>query len=206
MIYRAALRHSRLVRWLRVGVPATLAAALLVVVAANYMPTGATLRLPGELGKLVIKGTKVTMRQPRMSGFTADSRPYQFTADSADQDITRPDLMALHQIQAKIEMEDKSIVNVTSNAGTYEMKSEMLTLADNVHLTSTTGYEVRMSEATVDVHKGAVHSDKPVWVKLTNGVINAKRMDVIDSGEIIRFSGGVSTTMIPAQEAQANSQ
>ncbi len=200
------MRHSRLVRWLRIGVPATLAAALLVVFAANYMPTGATLRLPGELGKLVIKGTKVTMRQPRMSGFTADSRPYQFTADFAEQDITQPDVMALHQIQAKIEMEDKSIVNVTSNAGTYEMKSEMLMLNDNVHLVSTTGYEVRLSEATVDIHKGAVHSDKPVWVKLTNGVINAKHMDVIDSGEIIRFTGGVTMNMTPAQETQANSQ
>jgi lipopolysaccharide export system protein LptC len=187
-------------------VPATLAAALLMVVGANYMPTGATLRLPGELGKLVIKGTKVTMRQPRMSGFTADSRPYQFTADSAEQDITQPEVMALHLIQAKIEMEDKSIVNVTSNAGTYEMKSEMLTLIDNVHLLSTTGYEVRLSEATVDVHKGSVHSDKPVWVKLNNSVINAKHMDVIDSGEIVRFSGGVSMTMTPAPEAQANNQ
>ena len=74
-IYRAAVRHSRLVRVLRVGVPATLAAALVLVVGANYMPTGGALRLPGELGKLVIKGTKVTMRQPKMSGYTADSRP-----------------------------------------------------------------------------------------------------------------------------------
>jgi len=195
------------VRWLRIGVPATLAAALLLVIAANYLPTGGTLRLPGELGKLVIKGTKVTMRQPRMSGFTADSRPYQFTADSAEQDITQPEVMALHRIQAKIEMEDKSIVNVTSNNGTYEMKSETLTLSDDVHLLSTTGYEVRLSEATVDVHKGAVHSDQPVWVKLTNGVINAKRLEVLDSGEIIRFSGGVSMTVNPDQDsAQASKQ
>ena len=194
-------------RWLRIGVPATLAAALLLLVAANYMPTGVTLRLPGELGKLVIKGTKVTMQQPQLSGFTADSRPYRFTAETAEQDITQPDVMALHQIQAKIEMEDKSIINITSNSGTYEMKSEMLTLTDNVHLLSTTGYEVRLSEATVDVHKGAVHSDTPVWVKLTNGVINAKRMEVFDSGDVIRFSGGVSMTVVPEQETtQANTR
>jgi len=102
--YRAALRHSRHVRWLRIGVPIVLAMALVAIVGANYMPTGVALRLPGELGNLVIKGTKVTMQQPRLSGYTADSRPYEFTANSAEQDITKPDFMDLHQIAARIEM------------------------------------------------------------------------------------------------------
>lgn len=187
--------------WLRIGVPVTLAAALLLVVGANYMPTVGSLRLPGELGKLVIKGTKVTMQQPRLSGFTVDSRPYQFIANSAVQDITKPDLMELHEIQAKIEMEDKSIVNVTSNSGTYDMKTEMLTLVDHVHLVSSTGFEARLSEAAIDVHKGTVRSDKPVWVKLTNGVINAKRLEVLDGGDVIRFGGGVSMTVVPEQDS-----
>jgi lipopolysaccharide export system protein LptC len=189
------------VHWLRIGVPVTLAAALLLVVGANYMPTVGSLRLPGELGKLVIKGTKVTMQQPRLSGFTVDSRPYQFIANSAEQDITKPDLMELHEIQAKIEMEDKSIVNVTSNSGTYDMKTEMLTLVDHVHLVSSTGFEARLSEAAIDVHKGTVRSDKPVWVKLTNGVINAKRIEVLDGGDVIRFGGGVSMTVVPEQDS-----
>jgi lipopolysaccharide export system protein LptC len=199
-IYRTALRHSRRVRVLRIGVPVVLAAALLAIVGANYMPSVGGLRLPGELGKLVIKGTKVTMQQPRMSGFTVDARPYQFMANSAEQDITTPDLMELHQVQAKMEMEDKSIVNVTSDAGTYDMKSEMMTLRDNVHVVSSAGTEMRLSEAAIDVHKGTVVSQKPVWVKLTNGVINAKRLDVLESGDVIRFSGGVSMVVQPEQD------
>jgi lipopolysaccharide export system protein LptC len=187
------------VRWLRIGLPAAIAATMLAVIGADYMAAVGGLRLPGDLGKLVIKGTKVTMQQPRLSGFTMDSRPYEFTAISAEQDITKPDLMELHQIQAQMQMEDKSMVSVTSNAGTYEMKSEMLTLHDNVHLISSTGYEARLSEAAIDVHKGTVHSDKPVWVKLTNGVINAKRLEVLDSGDVIRFGGGVAMTVYPDQ-------
>lgn len=179
--------------------PAAIAAALLMVVAANYLPPIGGFRLPGELGRMVIQGSKVTMQQPRLSGFTIDSRPYEFTAESAQQDITKPDLMELLQIQAKIEMEDKSVVNITSDSGSYEMKTEMLTLHDNVHLVSSTGYEARLSEAMVDVHKGTVVSDKPVWVKLINGELNAKRLEVRDSGEVIRFSGGVAMTVRPDQ-------
>ena len=112
--------------------------------------------------------------------------------------------MELHQIQAKIQMEDKSTVNITSNSGTYDMKSEMLTLTESVHLVSSTGYEVRLSDAVIDVHKGNVNTDKPVWVKLTNGVINAKRLEVADGGDLIRFSGGVSMTVQPDQLTQAS--
>lgn len=192
--------------WLRLGVPAGIAAALISVVVANYMPPVGTFRLPGELGKLVIKGSKVTMQQPRLSGFTVDSRPYGFTANSAEQDITKPDLMELHQIQAKIEMEDKSMVHMTADGGKYDMKTEILTLVDNIHLVSSTGYEARLSEAAIDVHKGTVVSEKPVWVKLPNGVINAERLEVLDSGDTIRFGGGVSMTVNPEQYTQAADQ
>ena len=94
-------------------------------------------------------------------------------------------------------MEDNSQVNITSNSGIYDLKADLLTLTDNVHLVSSTGYEVRLSEAVVNVHKGHVVSEKPVWVKLTNGIINAKRMEVSDSGDVIRFGGGVAVTMHP---------
>ena len=198
-LYRAALRHSRHVRLLRIGVPAALAAALLLTVAANYMPTVGGLRLPGELGKLVINGTKVTMQAPRLTGFTADSRPYEFTANSAEQDITQPDLMALNQIQAKIELEDKSMVNLTANSGGYNMKTELLTLVDAIHVVSSNGYEARLKEATVDVHKGTIISEQPVWVKLTGAVIDGQKLEVRDSGNVIRFSGGVRMVVEPNQ-------
>ena len=196
-LYRAALRHSRLVRVLRIGVPALLAGALLLTIGANYMPAVGPLRLPGEIGKLVIKGHKVTMQQPRLTGYTVDSRPYEFTASSADQDITKPDLMDLHQIQAKIELEDKSVVNLTANSGSYDMKTEMLTLADKIHVVSSNGYEARLSEAAVDVHKGTIISEKPVWVKLTGSVIDGQKLEVRDSGNVIRFSGGVRMVVQP---------
>lgn len=205
-LYRAAMRHSRHVHWLRVGVPAVIAAALLIVAAVNYMPAVGGFQLPTEIGRLVIKGTKVTMQQPRLTGFTVDSRPYEFTAKSAEQDITKPDLMELNQIEAKVDMQDKSTVNVTSNSGTYDMKAETLTLTDMVHLVSSTGYEVRLSQAVIDVHRGNMVSNLPVWVKLTNGVITAKHLEVLDSGDLIRFSGGVTMILHPDQDSNRTNE
>ena len=173
-IYRRALRHSRFVRWMR-AVPDSRRQprACWRWRADNYWPTGG-LRLPGEIGNLVIKGTKITMQQPRLTGYTSDARPYEFTANTAQQDITKPDFVELQQIHAKIAMADKSIVHLWADTGHYNMKTDMLDLKDNIHLVSSTGYEARLSTATVDVGKGNVVSDTPVWVKLLDGDLNAK--------------------------------
>jgi lipopolysaccharide export system protein LptC len=203
--YRTALRHSRRVRWLRLGVPVGIAAALLMVVAANYAPIDG-FRLPGELGKLVIKGTKITMQRPRLNGFTADARPYEFTASDAAQDVSRPDFMELQEPRGKMQMQDKSTVNMSAHSGTYDMKTEMLTLKDDIHLVSSTGYEARLSEAAVDMRKGEVVTDKPVWVKLLNGVLNAKRLEVVDNGNLVRFGGGVAMTLQPEQSSKKASE
>jgi lipopolysaccharide export system protein LptC len=198
--YRAALRHSRHVWWLRISVPAAIAAVLVTVVGINSLPPIGGLRLPGELGNLVIHGTKITMEQPHLTGFTLDSRAYEFSADAAAQDITKPNLVELNRLHAKMEMQDKSTVEMSALSGIYDVKSEMLTLNDNIELVSSTGYEGRLTEAVVDVRKGNVVSDKPVWVKMLNGFLNAKRLDIVENGSVVRF-GDVSMTLEPGKSA-----
>jgi lipopolysaccharide export system protein LptC len=185
--YRRALRHSRQVRLLRAGFIVAVAVLLLAVVADNYLPMGG-LRLPAEVGKLVITGTKITMQKPRLAGFMNDSRPYEFTADSAQQDITKPDMVELQQVRAKIQMADKSVVHLWADTGHYDMKADILTLNDNIHLVSSTGYEARLSQAVIDMGKGGVVSDTPVWVKLLDGDLNAKRLKIDDSGDVLHFT------------------
>lgn len=194
-IFRSARRHSRYVRWLRIGVPLGIACALLSVVIANYLPPLGGIRLPGELGKLVIKGTKITMEQPRLTGYTNDSRAYEFTARAAAQDMTKPDVLELHELYAKMELQDKNAVEMSALTGVYDIKAEILTLSNNIILNSSTGYQGILSEAVIDVHKGTVVSEKPVVVKMLNGVLNAKRLEVAENGEVIRFDGGVTMSL-----------
>ena len=200
--YRTALRHSRHVRWLRFGVLAGIAALLFAVVAANYIPSLGELRLPGELGKLVIKGTKITMQQPKLTGYTSDARAYEFTANAAAQDITNPDIVELQQLHAKMEMADKSTVEMTAPAGIYDMKKNTLKLNDDIALASSTGYAAHMSEALVDMGSGNVVSNQPITVKLLNGNLKANRMEVTEHDSVIRFDGGVALTLQPDKNAE----
>ena len=185
--YRRALRHSRLVRWLRVVLIGVVVMLLLAVVVDNYLPTGG-LRLPGEIGGLVIKGTKITMQEPRLTGFTTDSRPYEFTANAAQQDIMQPDIVDLQNIRAKIAMADKSTVHLWADTGVYNMKTGMLALNDNIHLVSSTGYEARLKQAAVDMNKGNVVSNTSVWVKLLDGHLDAKQLQITEKGDVLHFT------------------
>lgn len=201
--YRRAMRHSRFVRWLRAALIGVIALVLLGVVVDNYLPIGG-LRLPGELGSVVIKGTMITMQQPHLTGFTSDERPYEFTADAAQQDITKPDFVDLQTLRAKIAMADKSTVHLWADTGVYNMKTSILDISGNIHLVSSTGYAARLSKASVDMNKGTVVSNTPVWVKLLDGDLDAKKLQILDKGDDLIFSDVTMVLQSGKQIAKAD--
>ena len=196
-VFRKARRHSRFVRLVRWAIPSGLVAAIgFSLLAAHFNPLRVlTAALPVDFDSLVVSGTKITMQAPRVAGYTKDSRPYELTAHAAAQDLSKPDTIELQGIHGKTEMPDKAVFEVTADGGIYDSKAEMLTLRQNIIFKSTTGFEVHLSEAVVDVHTSNVVSEKPVRVIMQQGIINANRMEVVDSGDSIRFGGGVTMTV-----------
>ena len=201
--FRAARRHSIMVRVLRVALPAAVVLVTLAVVLVTYFnPLRMLGKLPIDVGNLVISGTKITMEQPRMAGFTRDARAYELSADAAAQDLTKPDIIELKKIHAKIEMQDKSSVEMTALGGLYDSKGETLKLDRDILLTSSTGYEGRLSEASIDIRTGHVVSKHPVQLKLLQGTLDAKGLEIVNSGDLIRFDGGVKMILMLNQPAK----
>jgi lipopolysaccharide export system protein LptC len=194
--FRAARRHSRLVRVLRVAVPATVVIGAVVVTLMTYLnPLRMLGKLPVDVGNLVVSGTKVTMEQPKLSGFTRDARAYELTADAAAQDLTKPDIIELKHIRAKVQMQDKSMVTMSAVKGVYDSKADTVKLETDIVLTSTAGYQGRLSEATVDVRKGDVVSKHPVVLNMLQGTLKAKGLQIVNSGDLVRFTDGVDMVL-----------
>jgi hypothetical protein len=128
------------------------------------------------------------MELPRLTGFTHDARPYELTARAGAQDVMRPDLLELKDISAHVELESGERVELKSASGLYDTKAEILKLSDRIVMTSSSGYEGRLSEATVNVGSGHIVSESPVEVKLLNGWLNAKRLEILDSDDLIVFT------------------
>lgn len=192
--FAAAARHSRMVRILRIAVPAAVALAMAVVVFVSIfnkfrvnLP-----KLPVDIGNIVVSGTKVTMESPHMAGFSStDKRPYEVWAKAAIQDLTDPDHVELKIVRAKVQMEDKSTVTLDAKTGFYDSKQSLLELKKDIFLQSSTGYEAKLSQALIDINKGMVTSEEHVDVKLLQGTLTSDRLRIINSGEVVRFEGNV---------------
>lgn len=194
-------------RFLRVAIPVVIVLALGTTWLVSWLdPMKMLVRLPIDSGKLVISGTKITMEAPRLTGYTRDNRWYELTAGAAAQDITKPDLVELREVRAKVDTEDKNTMFLSAKDGLYDRKAGVLTLNNNISLKSTSGYEIRLNEAIVDTASGEVVSNKPVEVVLQEqGTLRAERLEVLKSGEVVRFTGNVvmNLTKIPDDVAQA---
>jgi lipopolysaccharide export system protein LptC len=172
--FAIAARHSRLVRILRVAVPAAVLLSMTAIVAISiFNPFRISgLKLPLEVGNLVVSGTKITMESPHLSGFSPDRRPYELWAKTATQDITDPDHVELAYLRAKMLMHK------------------------DIFLQSSTGYEARMTHALVDIANNTVTSDEPVDVKLLNGTLRSDRLRILDHGAVAYFEGNVVMNLI----------
>jgi lipopolysaccharide export system protein LptC len=208
--FRRAARHSRRVRVLRVAMPAAVVLILGATVFVSWFdPLRVLVRLPNDAGRLMISGTKITMEAPKLSGYTRDHRSYELTAQTAAQDITKPNIIELNDVRAKIETADQSTMSLLAKDGKFDRKGGMLILNREIKLMSTAGYEVRLEEAIVDTASGEIVSNKPVEVVTQQGTLNADRLEVIKSGDIVRFVGNVVMTLPgqsidPAKPEEAN--
>jgi lipopolysaccharide export system protein LptC len=191
--FAAAARHSRMVRILRIAVPAAVLAALgLIIGVSVFNPFHDwKIKLPVDMGNLVVSGTKITMESPHLAGFSTDQRPYEMWAKAAVQDLTDPDHVELKTLRAKVLMEDRSTVTMDARTGLFDNKQQLLDLRKDIFLQSSTGYEANLSQAFVDINKGTVTSDEHVDVKLLNGTLTADKLRIFNSGEVVRFEGNV---------------
>jgi lipopolysaccharide export system protein LptC len=194
--FRAAARHSRRVRLLRVGLPiAAVVGCLVIALASWFNPLRMLTNLPISIGDVVVSGTKIKMENPKLSGFTRDKRRYDVTAGAASQDLTRPGVIELRDISALLEMQEKTTMKLVAQDGLFDTKQEQLTLSRDIVVTSSKGEEGYLEEAVIDTKNGNMVSEKPVRLKMLNGTIKGNRFELTNSGDVIRFDKGVVVNM-----------
>jgi lipopolysaccharide export system protein LptC len=193
-LVRAARRHSRLVRIVRIALPIGIVVALTgLVLNAYFEPLRMLDKLP--TGKLGIQGSKITMELPKIAGFTRDSRSYEMTAETAIQDIAKPDMVDLKNLRATVELPGGNMIVITAGTGVFNTRTDQITMRDQVMFTTAHGYRGKFRQAAVDMKVGRILSEDPVELTLPDGLLTANRMEVLDSGDVIQFGRGVVLTL-----------
>lgn len=200
--YRAAVRHSRIVRSLRILIPAGATAAVIALLSWSFLMPGAN--IAGlEMGPIALTGTKVTMEKPKLNGFRKDGKPYEVTSIAASQDVRKPGIVELEQINARLGVAGENATHMRSAHGIYDMKTEKLQLSGGVNVNTDNGDTAVLKAAYINLKAGELETSEPVTITTANGgTVNANSMRVTDNGKVIAFEGRVQTVLYPQSDGQ----
>ncbi len=192
--YAAARRHSRIVKFLRFIIPFGAIVALVSIVTIAILDPFRSLSTGLAVASFNLTGSQITMEQPHLRGFKQDMRPYEVNAQKALQDLKQPTMLDLSDMKAKVGLADRKTAVIEAIRGLYDSQAEKMVVDKPLHIKSD-NYDVHMQSAKVDFKAGNVFTDQAVRVKMIGGTIDADKMEVIDSGRKIVFSGRVKTLL-----------
>lgn len=202
--FRDADRHSARVRFLRRAIlVGSFGGIVALVVIGVFNPFS---RLPKNISvdHAGLDGTRITMEAPKLSGYRQDGRPYEVHAAAGVQDIRKPSIFELHEIDGRFTLTDSSVAHLESASGTFDNARNFMIFPGRVQITTNSGYDIRMQSAEMDVKAGTMTSNDPVIVRMTNGTIAANRLSMTGGGQSITFDGDVRSTFAPSATTGAS--
>lgn len=192
--FRSALRHSRLVRALRVALPGLALALLAGVVAIGIL---SRIEIALTIGDVKISAEGLSMDAPRLSGSDGKGRIFSVDADRAVQDLTQPKIIRLYDIVASVRQPDGSSAEFRAASGVYDAAAQRLSLDERITIRGSDGSAADLEHAEIDLVSGDVVSDAPVSFSSSLGAISAEGMEVGEKGGSVKFDGGVRMTVDP---------
>lgn len=192
--FRDAERHSRLVRVLRIATPAVAVAAVVATVASAVLqPMSSEIHV--DTSGIGVGGPSVAMDAPKMRGFNSQDRAYEVSAATAHQTIAAPNRIGLDDLTARIELPDASWARMSAPTGLYDADAQVLNLDHDVRIVSDKGDDARLQDARAELKTGRIVTDRPVAIQLEGSYLTADRMEVLNSGDRMLFSGRVRLTL-----------
>ena len=202
--FRAARRHSRLVRMLRILLPIAGVSA----VAGLFVLTQMGVQFPLGLAalRLIITPDAVIMENPRLTGFDGSDRQYTVAAARAVQPTATVDQLNLETIEATITVVGQGLTTITAGSGFYDHSSRTLRLDGGIAIDSDGGYALSMKDVDIDFLAGTLHTGNPVHLTYADSQITSDRFSATEGGRRLLFSGDVRTTILPPKRSRASAE
>ncbi|MFM8608516.1 MAG: LPS export ABC transporter periplasmic protein LptC [Hyphomicrobiales bacterium] len=201
--FKAAWRHTRWVKFLRIAIPVLALLGSLGPVLFVFFEPLKTLPADIDIGSLNLDGSKITMDRANLKGFKDGDLPFTITADQAIQDVSTPYIVDLNGLKADVMMPDRSSAKISADHGVYDSQKDVLTARGNVDIKSPR-YLITMRSGVIDFKTNRVISKEPVTVTMKGGTIDADSMNVFDNGDRVQFGGRVRSVFKRAGAPEGN--
>lgn len=196
----AAHRHSRRVRFLKIGLPLT-AVATVALASLNILENigvGPTLP-PIEIPKIVADNLK--MHNPHYQGFNSDGGHYWVKAETAQQDLKTLTSVHLDGITGELTDAKKQKTYLTAARGIFDNKTNVLELFDAINVTGDGGLNAKLTRATIQTKENIITSNEPSTIIMGAGQITSNQLKIRQKTKEYTFLDNVRTHMQPKQTA-----
>ncbi len=137
----------------------------------------------------------IELVQAKYEGMDDQGRPYTVTADKASRAMNAPDSVVFENPVADITLQDKTWVAVKAQTGSFDRKTEKLSLTGEVHVFHDSGYEILLHDLDINLKEKTASTVSPVTAQGPMGTIAAQNMTVKDQGDLIVFGGPATLTV-----------
>ncbi|MEO0619630.1 MAG: LPS export ABC transporter periplasmic protein LptC [Pseudomonadota bacterium] len=192
--YRAARRHTALVRILRVVFP-VLAVSSLGLYAVNAKFSVNVGDATASVERIELTGDALRMVTPRLEGVTQDNGRYVVEAKSGVQDADAPDIINLDAVDARVARPGNQWVHLVADSGRFETKADRMQLAGNIRIVSDNGMDAQLSTADIDIRTNTIVSGDPVNIQMPNGTIDSASIAINTETRTVSFVGAVRVTL-----------
>lgn len=187
------MRRTRIVGWLRVILPLLALAILSTLFLFSSRPDSDGSALPyADVSPQELAGRPV-ITQPSYAGVASDGTEIEMTAASVnpDDDEGRSQIA---QVQLILRAADGLVAELTAGEG--EKQGQLIRLAQDVTMTTSTGWRLVADEFLARADDGVVTSDRPVHVQgpfgeLEAGGMSLRRMPDNPENHVLDLNGGV---------------
>lgn len=193
--FARARRHSRVVRLLKIGLPAL----ALVIVFGGVAVTWFARSLPDDvsISSASLDNGRIVMEDPRMTGFDKAGRPYSMIAQRAIQSLDGGGV-DLEGIKANVAVRADTKADIIARKGHYDQKAQQLRLYDDIIVNTTDGMSIKLSDAQIDLAAGDMVGKGPVAIDMPNQTIAAGSLTVRNGGKLLSFGDRVQMTILPS--------
>lgn len=197
---RAARRHSRRVRMLRTALP--VAAGLVVAAIAAAIAFDSRILLAEiDADSVGISSNKIVMQRPRFTGYGLDAagrqKGYEVSAVRAEQNLAQTHEVDLFGLKARMSIRDDGWAELDADQGHLNNKTQILNLANDIHIVTDLDDRARLSQARVDFAGGEISTQHPVRLEFSRADLDAGAMHLYANGDRAVFTGGVKMTLKP---------
>ncbi len=187
--------HDRVVGLARIGLPTAIGVLTAFLVMAP-LTAGGDVSFVLDKNKVEVAQERMKLQAAQYRGQDSKGQAFTLDAGSAIQKSSAEPIVQLNALSAQLQLSDGP-ANIRANTGRYDMDTEKVRLDGPLNVTAPNGYDLKTTNATLDLRARTMESGSAVTGTVPQGVFSANKLRADLEGRTVTLDGNARLRIVP---------